>query len=137
VAARLLANPETREAVFLISSDARGEGMFISEVACRDEKRPGHTILRASKLLAGSTWSGSGYQAYYENQEAVLKGLLKSPARVIIIDRSIPNPKPHQTLLRDTVEQHPETFKLLESAPMEREGLRQEEGIRTYRLIPT
>ena len=46
--------------VTLVSSDAAGEGMFISEVAMR-ERRPGHVIQRASKSLASSTWSGSGY----------------------------------------------------------------------------
>jgi 4-amino-4-deoxy-L-arabinose transferase-like glycosyltransferase len=47
-AERIAAGPSG--SVTLVSSDANGEGAFISEVAMRD-KRPNHIVLRASKLL--------------------------------------------------------------------------------------
>ena len=79
---RLLADPANKDAVFLISSDARGEGMFVSEFAMRDARRPGHIIRRAGKLLASSAWNGSGYKAQFTTEEAVLKALIESPAQL-------------------------------------------------------
>ncbi|MEJ7636685.1 MAG: hypothetical protein WKF75_01545 [Singulisphaera sp.] len=50
-----------RRSVILVASNAVGEGAFISEMATIDE-RPGHVILRASKVLGPSAWLGSGYK---------------------------------------------------------------------------
>src|SRR5262249_17000702 len=52
------------KSTFLVASDARGEGMFISEVAMH-EKRPGHFVQRASKKLAASSWTGGAYHLIY------------------------------------------------------------------------
>ncbi len=57
VAREILSRPQWKDSVILVSSDASGEGMLISEIAMR-ERRPGHVILRGSKVLSSSNWFG-------------------------------------------------------------------------------
>lgn len=134
VVERLLADSANRNDVFLISSDARGEGMFVSEVAMRDGRRPSLTIQRASKLLASSAWNGSGYKTSFGTPEAVKQELLNSPVQFIVIDNAIPNPREHNRLLRTAVEGHPELFKRIDSAPIYREGAVQSEPLAVFKV---
>lgn len=132
----ILADPANKNAVFLISSDARGEGMFVSEVAMRDRQRPGHVVERASKLLASSKWNGGDYKTKPESstQEGVLKSLLESPIQLIVIDSAMPDAKEHNLLLRATVESHPQSFKRIDSSPIIREGVSQSGPIYVFRV---
>src|SRR5581483_8978284 len=98
IAEKLAADDRIRN--ILIASDARGEGMFISEMARRDPARASRTVQRASKLLASSTWSGSGYNSFFQNEDAVLKALSDARLDAVVLDNSTPNSKPHQQLLR-------------------------------------
>ena len=134
VAGRLLADPANRDAAFLISSDSRGEGMFVSEIAMRDARRPGHVVLRASKLLASSAWNGSDYRQKFAAGELMLKALLESPARLVFIDPAMPNPRAHNLLLRETVEKNPRFFQPVDFFAIEREGVEQPELVRVYRV---
>jgi MFS family permease len=74
----------------LISSDSRGEGAFIAELAAH-ERRPGHTVRRASKVLASSTWVGGDYAPRFANEVELNRFLDSSPIEWIIVDGSIPN----------------------------------------------
>jgi len=56
-ARQLLATPAFDRTNLLVSSDPLGEGMFIAAVADQ-EARPGHTILRASKVLGQERLDG-------------------------------------------------------------------------------
>jgi len=60
----------------LCSSEGTAKERFISEVAMR-EARPGHIILRASRMLAESDWNGRDYKLKMEG-----------PARYSAIPRS-------------------------------------------------
>jgi hypothetical protein len=137
VAAKLLADPANAKAMFLISSDATGEGIFISEVAMR-EQRPGHIIRRASKALASENWRGGAYKAKFESEPELIAFLEKEPIGVVILDESIPPNQrvPHHDLLRQTVEHHPERFTLIEQHDMVRAGSIYRDGIRAYRFDP-
>lgn len=88
----------------LVSSDARGEGMFIAELATRD-RRPGRTVQRASKFLAASTWSGAGYSAHFTDPAAVVNYLNASRVRQVVIDDSMPGRgrRAHHRLLAEAV----------------------------------
>jgi hypothetical protein len=135
VAETLLKNPDNQRAVFLVCSDARGEGMFISEVAMR-ESRPGHTVQRASKLMASSSWSGSGYKPRFENEEAAAEFLHTNRADWIVVDTSIP-PKyqrPHQQLLERALETHATWFKIEDRRPILRANERSD-GLLVYRVM--
>ena len=117
VARELLAMPGPSQSVFLVSSDATGEGMFISEVALRDV-RPGHVVLRASKVLATSGWSGNNYTLLHRNSDEILTYLTEVPVSAVVIDTIIdPSEgrlRQHLPLLQ-TLELHPERWRLVGS----------------------
>ncbi len=121
--------------VTLVSSDARGEGMFISEVAMH-EHRPGHTILRASKALAKSDWSGAGYAPLFHADEDVLAFLTSGKIQYLALDDAVPEDKrrTHQDQLKRVVEQHSDEFALVASAEMFRDGVRQSAPVSLYRI---
>ena len=134
-----LADAMLREAapadVTLVSSDARGEGMFISEVAMH-EPRPGHMILRASKALAKSSWSGSGYAPLFKDDDEVLAFLMSGKIQYLAIDDAVPEDKrrEHQDQLQRVVEQHTDLFWLVASAEMIRDGQPQPAPVRLYKI---
>ncbi len=132
VAEFLLSKPEVAKEKFLVASDARGEGMFISEMAMR-EKRPGHVIKRASKELASSSWSGGGYKAKFENEAMLINFLRTNSIRQVVLDTSLGKNmrKDYHELLSRAMEQG--GFALEKSFPIERGGKRIGDGIRLYR----
>lgn len=85
----------------LVSSDARGEGAFISEVAILDQARPSHTVDRASKVLATSDWLGRGYQEAFADDEALRSHLEEVGYDGIFADEAVPETKlrPHHERL--------------------------------------
>ncbi|MDB6124166.1 MAG: hypothetical protein JWQ71_3159, partial [Pedosphaera sp.] len=135
VAITLLSNPQTKQSTFLVSSDARGEGSFISEVAMR-EKRPGHIVQRTSKALASSTWGGDKYQTKFADEQAIVDFLQKSSFQYLVLDTSLPASarKRHHDLLGEAVLHHPEIFALEGNYPINRGGVWQTNGIQLYKL---
>ena len=121
--------------VTLVSSDARGEGMFISEVAMH-EPRPSHTILRASKALAKSSWSGSGYAPLFRADDDVFAFLTSGKIQYLALDDAVPEDKrrTHQDQLRRVVGQHAEDFTLVASAEMIRAGVPQSAPAVLYKI---
>lgn len=83
----LLADASLADAVFLIESDAIGEGSFIAGVAMNEE-RPGHVVLRASKMLGTTDWMGRGYESAFESVEDMEAFLKRVPVDVLVIDDS-------------------------------------------------
>jgi hypothetical protein len=120
--------------VFLVSSDAQGEGMFIAEVAMQ-EKRPGHFVQRSSKALASSSWSGEGYQSKYKNEESMLEFLTKRNITFLVLDGSIPsyNKKEHHEILEKTAAKYTNTFSLEGKFDVQRKGI-STNALLVYRL---
>jgi hypothetical protein len=132
----------------LVGSDARGEGMFVSEVAMR-EKRPGHFVQRASKKLASSTWEGGQYHLTYckrmsdkygkeYSTPAELAALLnQDTVSYVVFDQSVP--KDYQTkhfeLLRSALEQHPDNFHLVDSFDILRGNKAYPKALRVYQIV--
>jgi hypothetical protein len=106
----------------LVASDSRGEGMFIAAIAARDPHRPSYTIQRASKLLAASTWSGSGYQAFYQNSAQVRGALEKAGIALVVTDSSLSPMLPHQKLLLETLTTGAAAPSPLITSPIIRDG---------------
>ncbi len=121
--------------VVLVSSDARGEGMFISEVAMR-EARPGHVIQRASKALATSTWSGRGYAPLYKSDEDLLAFLLSGKIQYVALDDAVPDDKrrAHQDQLKRVIDQNPDNFWAVASSEITRDGERQLAPVKLYKI---
>lgn len=116
--ARLVAKPEYKDAVVLVSSTAangNGEGMLISEVAMR-EKRPSHIILRATKMLSQSDWLGGHYRLVYRTPAEVLKFLKSIPVGIVVIDhQSNSAGNPDHQLLVQTLAEFPNEWERLET----------------------
>jgi hypothetical protein len=137
VALDLLADPGLRHAVFLVSSDEPGEGMFIAEVAGH-ERRPGHVVLRASKVLAKSMWDTSGYIPLYRTAEEVMEFLTKVPVDIVVVDTSIPASSARlrqQPQLLQAIGDRPDRWKLLGSYAETRGRGVQPDAIKVYQLV--
>lgn len=78
----------------LVSSDARGEGSLIAELAFRikDRAHSPWTVVRASKFMASSDWSGRGYATAFTSRDEFLEAMKREGIRWIVQDRGIPRP---------------------------------------------
>jgi hypothetical protein len=85
VAEVLTSNPEFRKSIILCSSQGKGEGILISEVAMR-EARPGHIVLRASRMLAESDWNGRNYKLKMKTPAEVQRFLEEAAVDVVVLD---------------------------------------------------
>jgi 4-amino-4-deoxy-L-arabinose transferase-like glycosyltransferase len=131
----LLRSPSAAPASMLIVSDARGEGMFISEVT-RREPRPRRRVLRGSKALAQSGWDGQGYRLLHRNAAEVL-AFLQSGVEVVVLDASgSAAGETHVELMEDTVRRHPERFERLGSFPLTRAGRVAAGAVGVWRFRP-
>jgi len=117
----------------LVSSDARGEGMFIAAAALRDRTRT-IAVDRTSKILASSTWSGAQYESFHADTGAIATELERRRYRAVIVDTSLPadRRRPHHSLLEQTLASDPRRFPLLASYPVERPEHRSLHGIKVY-----
>lgn len=130
VAGDLVSSAPLRDSVFLVSSSALGEGMFIAEMAMR-EKRPGHIVLRASKVLSTSGWMGDAYRSHYDTTAELDEYLEGIPVGILVIDYDFSEPQAHHALLKELVAERPDRWK---PAGMYPPGAAPGQGIRVYRL---
>jgi hypothetical protein len=107
---------------FLVAADARGEGMFIADMAMLDPHRPSLVVNRASKMLAASTWSGGGYQSFYRSPAEVEAALAKIDVQAVVLDSSLASIPPHQQLLQSALSAPAAPYRLAMSATMVRDG---------------
>jgi hypothetical protein len=94
-------------AVTLISGDAQQEGALIVEEALADPQRL-HTVLRGSKSLAHSTWSGKFYHLLYPSAHDVLGFLDQASVSLVVVDHS--KTRPDVVLLREAVTLDPKVW---------------------------
>ena len=92
VAEFILSRPELAGQTLLVTSEGKGEGAIVSELAMLEE-RPGHRILRASKVLSDSDWMGSFYKSKCDTPNCVLSSLEYYKVKLVIIQ----NYTPYQT----------------------------------------
>ena len=93
----LVADPGLRGSVFLVCSGSEGEGALIEEVALR-EHRPGHVILRSTKVLAVTDWMGYRYKPQFPGEQEMFQYLENIPVGVVAID-SAGGATPHGHML--------------------------------------
>jgi hypothetical protein len=134
VAQDLLSRPQFRDSVFLISSEAGGEGRFTSEVAMR-ERRPGHYVLRATKVLASVTWFGHRYTPNYRTPAQLMDYLESVPVGVLVMDYTPGLPlREHHRLLQAMLKAYPESWELIGSYSGDK-NVTASGGILVYRLV--
>jgi len=111
VARNLLSHPEFAHSVILTCGSAEGEGMLVSEIAMH-ESRPGHIILRATKMLASSDWMGWDYHALFRDSDEMLQYLERIPVGIVVIDDA-GRRTPHGQMLAQGIQAHPEKWQPL------------------------
>jgi hypothetical protein len=95
---------------FLFIGDPKGEGCFVAEVAGR-ERRPGHSILRGSKLLMDSDWMGRHMRLRFNEPLQLIESLARNPDIIMVIDWSA---RPaYAAVLIESLRQYPEHWQLL------------------------
>jgi hypothetical protein len=135
VASKLLGDPSLENAVFMVASDSTGEGVFVSEVAMREES-PVHVVLRASKMLSNSRWDGNDYELVFKTPPEVMDFVKSVPVQVVLVDRSVPSSQqwPHLRLLDETLQEYLNLWELVGAYPITRKGRVFPEGMLVYRL---
>jgi hypothetical protein len=111
----LLSRREFSDSVLLVASEGYGEGVFIAELAGR-ERRPGHRVLRASKVLSSDNWDGSGYRLLPNSAKETNRYLEDADVGLIVLDMgSSPRARsvPHFQLLLDVVHGYPDRWRLI------------------------
>ena len=122
VARSLAGNAEFRDAVIMVSSEAMGEGLLISELAPL-EARPGHYILRGTKMLGRSRWNLDQYELLYPTIEKMQEFLESIPVRVLVYDRSIGiAPFPHHQMLGKLLKERPDKWRKVGTYPARAAG---------------
>jgi hypothetical protein len=112
----IAARPGLRAATILVSSEAGGEGLLISEIAM-DQPRPSNVIIRGTKSLASVEWNAAHYQSLYSNPAEVLRYLESEKVQLVVMDDFPPDVHfPHNGLLWKTIQQS-HRFQLLAAFP--------------------
>lgn len=122
--------------VVLLATDQTGESMMLSDLVQR-EARPGHFVLRASKVLADQTWVGGDYSLRYHSPAEVLAYLDSVPVDYVIADSS-PNAlsrRDHLDLLERTIREAPDRWREVGRFPRVREGRAWPDALRVYEFI--
>jgi len=120
-----------RDSVILVASDASGEGAFVAQVAMR-EPRPGHFVLRASKVLGLSGWFGSGYRTRHENADELMDYMRSTPVGLLVVDDASRLPTSLADLLDSTLQQYSTDWELIGEYP---ERSPREGKVRVYRHV--
>lgn len=111
IAQTLLDRPQFRDSVFLVCGTGEGEGMLISEVALR-EWRPGHYVLRSTKMLAAMDWMGSNYKVRFTQPDALQQYLDSIPVGIVVFDWW-GRQSPHGKVLHSLVQSRPQQWELV------------------------
>lgn len=107
VAEFILSRPELAGQTLLVTSEGKGEGAIIAELAMLEE-RPGHRILRATKIFADSNWSGSFYKSKCNTPDCVLSLLEHYKVTSVIVQTYTPyqiHDLLHHSLLKRALDQ--------------------------------
>ena len=96
-----------RPSRMLVSSASWGEGAWIA-VSSLAERRPASFVMRATKVLALTGWSGEGYRLVTPTQDAVSRRLDELAVDIVILHTPVNHQaRPHHTLLQSTMSVNP------------------------------
>ena len=96
-----------RPSRMLVSSASWGEGAWIA-VTSLAERRPASFVMRATKVLALTGWSGEGYRLVTPTQDAVSRRLDELAVDIVILHTPVNHQaRPHHTLLQSTMSVNP------------------------------
>jgi hypothetical protein len=110
VARAVVARTGRNTAGVLVSGPAEAEGMLISEMALLDREQH-HFVLRASKVLARSTWMGARYRLLYQTSGEIGDFLKRAPVSMVAVDQTEGYRRPHHRLLQEALNARPDTWR--------------------------
>lgn len=105
-----------RGVAILVDSDSYGEGAWVAERLDHDRARAG-IVIRASKVIAASDWSGSNYRLLMHDPAEVLRYIQSVPVSYVVIDQAAPS-SPHGELIQKAVTLAPGVFSLTGRFPV-------------------
>jgi hypothetical protein len=95
---------------------SNAEGPFIAEFAMHDAHRPVRVLVRPLKLLASVDWSSNSYQALFRTPADLVALFDRFPVRFLIVPVKLDRGCfPHDALLKETCDSHPERWRRLAS----------------------
>jgi hypothetical protein len=107
--------------LMLVSASGPGEGAIVAARVAHDPWRSG-IVLRASRVLSESSWSGRNYRPLIADADGVGEYLMELPVRYILLDSSI-HLLPSEKLVDEAIRANPLDFALLGRFPIHRSGL--------------
>lgn len=131
--------PVEADTVSLISSNAFGEGAFVSDRLLVDRKQLG-VVLRGSKVLATSDWHGTDYRLLRNNASDIHAFLRDTPVHYIVLDLhrfSNTQLSADRELLRRALEEHPQEFRTIGRFPVLRGSTTYEDAVVVYENLGT
>jgi hypothetical protein len=124
--------PPLARSVMLVSSDAVGEGIAVTEVALR-ANHPSRFVLRATKALADSDWTARDYRLRFRTPETMMQRLDEIPVGLLLIDTEPYSAAAHHDLLRQVVARFRDRWELL--CTFSGDGRSRGRQVLLYRLI--
>jgi 4-amino-4-deoxy-L-arabinose transferase-like glycosyltransferase len=121
--------------VWLISSDATGEGCLVAAAAIQ-EARPGSYILLGKKILAGGDWLGRNTVDRFDTPAKLAVLLDQIPVTLIVIDDIPTQSYPYQARLRKLVADDTDRWLLIGSYPQIKEGVDFPNSLHVYARRP-
>jgi Dolichyl-phosphate-mannose-protein mannosyltransferase len=123
--------------VWLISSDATGEGCLVATVALQ-EARPGSYVLRGKTLLAGGSWLGNNEWDRFDTPAKLAKLLDDLHVTLIVIDDSVApkDQRPYRLRLKKLVASDRKTWELTGSYPQMKAGIALPNSLHVYTRRP-
>lgn len=119
VARAIAAQNLPRGSAILVSSDAGAEGMLVAEMAMQEIRRPGHIVLRASKMLADRRMM-TGYRLLYQTPGEVMQVLDSIPVALAVVENCEPSAcGEHARVLEEAIATMPARWKLLHAVQRE------------------
>ena len=127
------AQPQFDRHAVLIDSGAIGEGLAISEFVLIDDERPSRHVLRATKFLSRSTWTGDEYVSLFETPESMADALAEIPVGIVLFDHSVNSHQrmPHHLLLQRMLRVDPH-WQLVQSFDVQRGVLQFPQGLELW-----
>jgi hypothetical protein len=116
----IVSNSAFSDAKILTASFGSGEGMFTCELA-RREHRPGHIVLRSTKVLSRNGWDGS-YTPYFKSAAEVQSYLNDARVKLVVVDRWTPPRAGVVDILSDTIQAYPQHWRLAAAYPSHAAG---------------
>ena len=117
-------DPSVRS-VWMVSSDARGEGAVIAEAAFLLPRRVPSPlrIYRAGKELGSSDWLGRGYQSAFTDHSTLLAHLDTLGVQWVFLDQSLPEKArvAHELLLAAALQSAPDRWHLVHQQTVTRQ----------------